>query len=368
MSFLFMLIIVITALPVLRRRAYNTFYYAHVICSTLIFIAASIHASTDFYFLLPGLLLWIYDWVWRFFCGDTGIRKQVRGRLEDAGHGWYRLTLPSSAKPSPRDESAVASVEESKHASHPLQSYYLNIPSISKIENHAFTAAKIGSSTSGPVFLFQRTQGMARRNQKKLDREWTWKAGAITATVGAEEDDEVDDQNRIEVRVEGPYSPLEADFQSANHIVCIVGGTGLTGAYSLALWWLEHRQRDPRARFTLIWTVRHRDTAQLLEWQELEERARTIGTCVELNLHVSSEQGRMVAMEALRSAFGRSDEKASICEEKAWIYVSGPAGLLDDTEDACVALQSETRRARKAQRDTGLTVNHLDHYIARWEV
>lgn len=151
-----MVVIIVTALPVFRRRAYNAFYYAHIICSTLIFSSASIHASTDFYFLLPGLLLWVLDWGWRIFRGETGLQKKVEGKLEDAGYGWYRITLPVSAKLLPGNESAEGSVETVKEPNHPLQSYYLNIPSISKLQNHAFTAAKIGSSSSGPVFLFQR--------------------------------------------------------------------------------------------------------------------------------------------------------------------------------------------------------------------
>lgn len=367
MSFLFMLIIIITALPVLRRRAYNTFYYTHIILSTLIFIAASIHASTDFYFLLPGLLLWIFDWVWRVFRGDTGIRKHVDGTLEDAGHGWFRIILPVSAKAFPNDESHGDSTEAAKHSSHPLQSYYLNVPSLSKLQNHAFTAAKVGSSNSGPVFLFQRAQGTAGKKQKKLDKEWTWKAGAIAGCVGGDEQEPAEPKI-IEVRVEGPYIPLEADFQSADHIICIVGGTGLTGAYSLALWWLKHRQQDPNARFVLIWTVRHRETARLREWQELEERLTHAEGRIRLQIHVSSESGRIDAMDSLRSVLARSDEKDRASGQSAWVYISGPAGLLDQAEDACVQLESDLKGARKSKRDTGLTIGHADHYIARWEV
>lgn len=56
---LLMIAIVITSLPALRRKSYNVFYYVHVICSFWVFVVLSVHASTDFYFLLPGLVLWI---------------------------------------------------------------------------------------------------------------------------------------------------------------------------------------------------------------------------------------------------------------------------------------------------------------------
>jgi ferric-chelate reductase len=48
---LLMLVVLVTALPALRRRSYNTFYYTHIISSVVIFVGTCIHASTNFYFL-----------------------------------------------------------------------------------------------------------------------------------------------------------------------------------------------------------------------------------------------------------------------------------------------------------------------------
>ena len=58
----------------------------------------------------------------------------------------------------------------------PLQTYYLNFPSISKYQCHAFTASAVSTPSEGPIFLFRRSEG---KKQKKLDKEWTWELGAL---------------------------------------------------------------------------------------------------------------------------------------------------------------------------------------------
>lgn len=108
--------------------------------------------------------------------------------------------------------------------------------------------------------------------------------------------------------------------------------------------------------------------ARLQEWQELEERANHAGNTIQLKLDVSSENSRVDVMKSLRDAFAHSDEKWTVTGRRAWIYVSGPSGLLDRAEDACVDLERELKQAKKAKSETGLTISHIEHYVARWEV
>ncbi|KAK3049266.1 hypothetical protein LTR09_009444 [Extremus antarcticus] len=396
LSFLLMLVIVITALPVLRRKSYNTFYYVHIIFSSLIFFLASVHCSTDFYFLLPGLILWLSDWAWRLFRGDTGLRTKVTGRLELAEGGWCRITLPPVHQLPVGGVASggadVAGIEKKPSLMHPQQIYYLNIPTISKLENHAFTAARVGTNSTGPLFLFQRTQlGIGKKKPKKLNKEWTWKAvvAAGDTRTESEQETELEASKKIEVRVEGPYVPSEVNgFETADVVVCVVGGTGLTGAYSLALWWMERRARESDSRFVLIWTVRSRETAELAEWRELAERVVVEAPNVSVVLHVSSEQGRLNVAAALREQLATAPQSTRAQAEKdtiptesperhttdrsAWVYVSGPAGLLNSTDNACVDIERELRIACKAKRKgntpSQFAVNRLNHYVAKWEV
>ncbi|KAH6687783.1 hypothetical protein F5X68DRAFT_168680 [Plectosphaerella plurivora] len=342
------LLIIITSIPWIRRRHYNFFYYCHVIFGTIIFAASCIHASTDLYFLIPGLLLWFVDLFRRFFCGETGgLSRRVPATLENADNGWMRISLPKSNKVNAVSEKQVASTQ-------PLAYYYLNFPSISKLQNHAFTAAIPSSTENGPVFLLQRSGG---KKEKALSKEWTWKLGDLVPGL-------MDVQN-LKIRVEGPYPVNDSGFPTASHLICIVGGTGITGAYSLARWWLSAASTAPR--FTLIWTVRHREMAVVREWQELEETAQSLPN-MQVTAHISSEHGRLDTLQTLQQALGPSPWMDGRTEGDAWVYSSGPATLLSATEGACVKARKDIRASRRGRGTAAWAVRDISWYMARWEV
>lgn len=357
-AFLLMLVITLTALPVLRRKSYNTFYYAHVICSVFVFIATCVHASTDFYFLLPGLLLWIADWGWRV---SHALSTRVEAVIENAGNDWYRVRLPSSVY-------AGSPADGEKAVSNPLQTYYLNFPSISRIQVHAFTAAGVESST-GPYFLLQKS---GAKKQKKLDKEWTWKLAALVSQRASM-------RKSLDVRVEGPYVPHVPELWEADNVLCVAGGTGITGALCLANWWLSTRAGnagDRRSKFRLVWSVRNRETAELDEVVELRRRIEETANSG-FRLHVSAGNGRLDAERCLEEFC--FDPDRPILEEskegtatestrgKTWVYCSGPDGLLEATETACIKVEKEIRRSKKKQAARG-RVETLEWYIARWSL
>lgn len=126
---------------------------------------------------------------------------------------------------------------------------------------------------------------------KKLEKEWTWKVGALVPEAGS--------RREFEVRVEGPYYPSDAGFAVASKVICIVGGTGVTGGYSLALWWLKSRSQDAQAEFQLVWTVRYNNTTNIREWEELEDMVSSIPNMTIWD-NVSSESGRIDTEGQLR--------------------------------------------------------------------
>ena len=360
-TFLLIIVIVLTSIPILRRRAYNTFYYFHLFCSMSIFIGASVHASTDFYLLFPGLVLYIIDLGMRAFSGDTsGSHKKVKAMIENAGADWYRITLAQWEKSLANDGDAIEpSNEKAVVMGDPLRHYYINIPTVSKLQNHAFTAAIPSSSKSGPVFLFQRSGG---RKQKRLDKEWTWKFGALVPNTR--------DTVELDLRLEGPYASSDTQYKTASHILCIVGGTGMTGAYSLAIWWLETRASDEDSTFTFVWSVRDQDTVSLQEWQKLKDIAASTPR-LELVAHVSSKNGRLDPVLHVNCALGIDGasadtnpvgEKEVAPKGSVWVYSSGPDGLINATEDACV-------KARRTIRSGNQTpIGDISWYMAKWEV
>jgi ferric-chelate reductase len=83
-------VVVITALPIIRRNNYNTFYYIHIIFVLLVLVLVCLHASTNFYFILPGLILWVYDWSYRV---QHALYFKQTIEVESAGNNWYRMRL-----------------------------------------------------------------------------------------------------------------------------------------------------------------------------------------------------------------------------------------------------------------------------------
>lgn len=167
----------ITALPVLRRNSYNTFYYIHVIFAVLLLVFSCIHASTNFYFVLPGLLLWVYDWSCRL---QNALYYQQAMFVESAGNDWYRMRLPSIPMTTTVDASAAEkglSSPDTPNPCHPLETYYIQLSTISKVQIHPFTAAATATSSSGPNFLFQKSP--PKKKEKASHKEWTWLLGAM---------------------------------------------------------------------------------------------------------------------------------------------------------------------------------------------
>lgn len=357
-----LLLIVLTALPSVRRRFYNVFYFSHVIISILILVGAGIHASTDIYLLIPGLVLWTVDWAIRLFGGEAGgLHKTQVVSVEDARNGWYRISLPVQDVHIEKYRALISTEKESAPGD-ALACYYLNFPAVDKLQNHPFTAAIPGSMSSGPVFLFQPAQG---KNQKKLDKEWTWRLAAFTSALEGRTD--------LQARIEGPYRPSDTGYEAAFHIICVVGGTGITGAYSLAMWWIKARGLNDDSKFTLIWSVRHEEMACLKEWQELKAMA---GTIPSLNVveHISSLSGRLDPSQCIRRSLELGQEcgatqieaHSSYIERAAWVYSSGSDGLIRATESACVAARQEIHDIVKIGKEP--TVLELDWHMAKWEV
>ncbi|VUC32436.1 unnamed protein product [Clonostachys rosea] len=357
-----LVLIVLTALPFVRRRFYNVFYYSHILISILVLVGAGIHASTDIYLLIPGLVLWVVDWAIRLFGGEAGgLHKTQLVSVEDTSNGWYRISLPVQSAHNERYRALISTEKESAPGD-ALACYYLNFPAVAKLENHPFTAAIPGSMSSGPVFLFQPAQG---KSQKKLDKEWTWKLAALTSAPGG--------WTNLQARIEGPYRPSDTGYETAFHIICVVGGTGITGALSLAMWWIKARGSVDDSKFTLIWSVRHEEMAYLKEWQELKAMAETVRN---LNLveHVTSLSGRLDPSNCIKHYLelgqecnGMQAETPSSCSGRvAWVYSSGPDGLIRATESACVATRQEIHNIVKNGGNP--SVRELDWYMAKWEV
>ncbi|KAK0941801.1 hypothetical protein LTR29_006693 [Friedmanniomyces endolithicus] len=330
-SFVLILVVTITALPALRRRSYNTFYFIHVIFAALILILTSIHASTNFYFLLPGLLLWVGDWVWRL---RHSLSTKEVAIVENAGNGWTRVRLPSEHALSANDGEKGASAL-STLATPVLATYYVNFPSISKLQVHPFTAASTGSGGTGPVLLFRR--GPERKKAKKT---------AQRVHLGSRS-----------------YCGRQALCGNAIHTQ---GGTGITGALDIANWWAAKHGSvvDHSKSLRLVWSIREEEVERVQEVQDLQITMAVFRN-MEFVVHASGKLGRLDPEKQLAAFLGSRGGTSS--GGGAWVYVSGPEGLLADAETACVRKAKELRRG-SAGDSAGMMVGKLDWYIARWSL
>lgn len=165
-------ILVITALPILRRLSCDMFYFMHITLASLAMILLCLHASTNVYCLLPGLFLWVGDWAWRV---SHSLYQQLNIRVSHAGGGWYRIVVP--CKMTGMVEEVDAERMSPVSSSPPLQHYYINIGQISKIQGHPFTVAAINAQKDERVFLFRRSP--ERKKEKARNKEWTWQLAAL---------------------------------------------------------------------------------------------------------------------------------------------------------------------------------------------
>ncbi|KAK4579800.1 hypothetical protein LTR86_000001 [Recurvomyces mirabilis] len=329
-TFVLLVAVTITSLPILRRRSFNTFYFVHIVLVVIILIFACLHASTNFYCLLPGLLLWAADWVWRL---RNSLANKVEATVENAGNGWTRVTLHSKRLEIARSGEKGASTMSPAFEIPVLATYYINFPRVSKLQIHPFTAASAGSAETGPALLFRR--GPERKKDRRTQKEFTW---ALAAAAG----DTVEVPSTIEIRIEGPYSPAVPELRRSNHLLLIVGGTGITGAISIANWWADNygSRTDESRSLRLIWSVRTEDEVHLREIQDLQITMAVFRN-METAIHVSGRQGRLHPGNEL-SRFLASRAGTHI---DAWVYVSGPDGLLAAAEAACVEQAKHLRHA-----------------------
>jgi len=120
--------------------------------------------------LLPGLCLYVLDWFMRL----RGSGTKVEAQLQNEGNGWYRVTVPIKTK------TLIKRIENT--IEWPLKAFYLNIPEISKAQNHAFTTCTALTAESKEVSFLWRVPNLGKK-EKVLDKEWTVKLSKLVSEV-----------------------------------------------------------------------------------------------------------------------------------------------------------------------------------------
>lgn len=141
-------------------------------------------------------------------------------------------------------------------------------------------------------------------------------------------------------------------LDAADCVLLLAGGTGITGAISIADWWVSRNsyRNLSNESLCLIWTVRDGKVARLQEVQDLQLRAEECPN-FKLKVHVSGEAGRL-NVGAEIDHFISSGQTG---DKRLWVYASGTEAFLDDAEAACVrhkkSLGIRKQRASRARLD-----------------
>lgn len=141
--------------------------------------------------------------------------------------------------------------------------------------------------------------------------------------------------------------PQIPEMYDADHIIIMAGGTGVTGALSIGKWWAtESNVSAANKSFSLIWTIRERSMARLAEWEELHSVAEGNANMA-LSIRVSSEDGRFSPDVELGNFIA-----SRRCQEKRiWVYISGPDGLMESAEMACIKYRTVLRSLETGRSD-----------------
>ncbi|KAL9044005.1 MAG: hypothetical protein Q9214_002828 [Letrouitia sp. 1 TL-2023] len=342
--------------------------------------------------------MWVLDWSMRLY----ELRRELPGSIKALGRGWYCITLRL-----PRARLTGCSCRS------PLAHFYIHHSGSSVRELHPFTtithlatenAGTDPSNDDFPIQFLFRKQGkptpdpeldevttpksLLRRilqckSQRITSVQWTAKLadladqpspnaplsfGIQSSNAGQERTTATcSDSIKISLRLEGPYF-YPADPYRYDTVICMVAGTGISGALAIVSAFTYHsstaeqavpafgttyqssRSRQPRRwrRCIVIWSIK-----------EYEEIAVPITfSCEGLEMRkflTGGGRDRVNLRRELEEAAQYTENKTEGIEKenRIWVYISGPRPFIVAGKDACKAIQ----RKRK----------DLDFYAASWD-
>ncbi|KAL9011945.1 MAG: hypothetical protein Q9173_003256 [Seirophora scorigena] len=327
LAIVIMLVISVTTLPRIRRRHFNLFYFTHL-SSILMVIIICLHASTMLYCTAPGLVMWCLDWGMRLH----ELKSLLHGQISTFGNGWY--------------------CDSSRREVHP----FTTITHLATID--AMTSP--GSDEIVIQFLFRRVGAVATSVESPRQKSWisalitggskkAKKGGEWTGKLAGALDEKIIEQARahsggqelqldisldLALRLEGPYfSP--ADPSKYHTVVCLVAGTGISGAIAIAGAFSALQERcqsaasqparsiphGPVWRNCFVnWSVREN------EYVDLPNIGQSLGVDFQINL---TGPGR--PRPDMKKII--SDVRQSIPSDAGiWAYISGPKGFIENAK------------------------------------
>ncbi|XP_068635115.1 ferric reduction oxidase 2-like isoform X2 [Aristolochia californica] len=219
----------ITAIPRLRRKMFELFFYTHQLYALFMFFYILHTGFTGFTVVLPGFYLFLIDRYLRFLQSRQKVRL-VSARLLPCE------TLELNFSKSPGLNYCPSSI------------VFINVPSISSLQWHPFTINSNSNLEADKLSVVIKKEGT-----------WTAKLYEILASPST--------VDRLEVSLEGPYGPVSVDFLRHDSLVMVAGGSGITPMMSIIreLIFRKATLNCPTPRILLLCAFKHSADLTMLE-------------------------------------------------------------------------------------------------------
>jgi len=329
----------VLTLDLFRRKYFEVFYFSHFL-SMVFFLGVLWHAASAWYFLLPGLALWMIDHALRFTksCQRTQLEVLIPHTAQSVGITELRFSIlghGASASASPLKFEAG-------------QYLFLNVPSIAMLEFHPFTI----SSSPFDQFTSCHIKAMDKGSFTEKLYELATKANNFSSIV----------TSSIIVNVDGPYG-MPFDINKHSHVLLLGGGIGITPLHSILRTILLLRDSNQLGeacvlqKVTLMWAVPNPELTSLFEHTFAKIREAGKGKSdlfLEVKVYCSAvtdaadERENGVARQHVIK--GRPPIQAAIDELQTCtmplVFVCGPPTMVDQAKEcatkASVPFHSET--------------------------
>ncbi|PRQ17225.1 putative ferric-chelate reductase (NADH) [Rosa chinensis] len=189
------LVIWITALPQIRRKKFEIFYYTHHLYMVFLVLFLFHAGDRHFYTVFPGIFLFGLDKLLRI----------IQSRPQTC-------ILSARVFPSKAIELMLPKDPGLKYT--PTSVLFLKVPSISKYQWHSFSIISSSSVDANSMSILIKSEG-----------SWT---SSLSNLIQTEQKSDADHMKCIPVAVEGPYGPATMEFLRYDSLLLVAGGIGIT--------------------------------------------------------------------------------------------------------------------------------------------
>lgn len=335
-------IMLLTALPVVRRQGFEVIYYAHALFFVFM-VGALIHTTNGPEFLLPGFSLWLIDRVIRFAYKFRRIEVLAVTHCQ-GGVTKFKV--------------------KGLRTSHPGQVVWLQLPSVSLVNWHPFTVASAPGEVDGIASIAVRGLGRYTKGAQRAD-DGDGQGQQRTASTGS----------LIKMRLDGPYGVGRTQWGELPLTVLVAGGIGITPAISIASHLVKKAAAStdetlPVTHIHLLWVVKDACHVQWFEDALCELHAMAgqdhVPITLDITIHSTARAGSATkdSPRGLEKPRGVDEPKPLLCpwticagrpDVMAWfgevrqahgrtdaaVDVCGPRTLINEVRRAAVAASGE---------------------------